>query len=122
MSLPCIFYICNKYACRKPDFPHGLLNVPCNIVLFPDRKTFSPEKVCPCEGQKCLNEFSNYLPRSSIKSSTLFLQTAWTVSTLIHIAAGHLANLAENSLDGVECTAHHPGSGGMAEIVSVTML
>jgi len=90
-------------------------------VLFPDRKTFSPEKACQCEGQKCLNEFSNYLSRSSIKSSTLFLQTAWTVSTLIHIAAGHLANLADNSLDKVECTAHQLGSGGVAGIMSVIM-
>jgi len=32
--------------------------------------------------------------------------------------AMHLAN---NSLDGVECTAHHPGSGGVEDIVSVTM-
>ena len=121
LSLPCIFYVCSKYAHRKPDFPHGLLNVPCNIVLFPDRKTFSPEKSCQCEGQKCLNEFSNYLLRSSIKSSTLFLQTAWTVSTLIHIAAGHLTNLADNSLDKVECTAHQLGSGGVAGIMSVIM-
>ena len=30
-------------------------------------------------------------------------------------------NLANNSLGGVECTAHHPGSRGMADIMSVTM-
>jgi len=28
---------------------------------------------------------------------------------------------ADNSLDGVECTAYHPGSGGMAGIMSVIM-
>jgi len=31
------------------------------------------------------------------------------------------ADLADNSLDGVECTAYHPGSRGGADIVSVTM-
>ena len=30
-------------------------------------------------------------------------------------------DLANNSLGGVECTAHHPGSRGVADIVSVTM-
>jgi len=30
-------------------------------------------------------------------------------------------NLAVNSLEGVECTAHHPDSGGVADIWSVTM-
>jgi len=30
-------------------------------------------------------------------------------------------NLADNSLGGVECTAHHPGSRGVADIVSVAM-
>ena len=30
-------------------------------------------------------------------------------------------DLAANSLGGVECTAHHPGSRGVADIVSVTM-
>jgi len=30
-------------------------------------------------------------------------------------------DLADNSLGGVECTAHDPGSGGVADIVSVTM-
>ena len=30
-------------------------------------------------------------------------------------------DLTENSLGGVECTAHHPGSRGVADIVSVTM-
>ena len=30
-------------------------------------------------------------------------------------------DLADNSLGGVECTAHHPGSRGVADIVSVTM-
>jgi len=30
-------------------------------------------------------------------------------------------NLADNSLDGVECTAHHPDSRRVADIVSVTM-
>jgi len=30
-------------------------------------------------------------------------------------------NLADNSPGGVECTAHHPGSRGVADIVSVTM-
>ena len=30
-------------------------------------------------------------------------------------------DLADNSLDGVECTAHHPDSRGVADIVSVTM-
>ena len=29
--------------------------------------------------------------------------------------------LPDNSLGGVECTAHHPGSRGVADIVSVTM-
>jgi len=28
--------------------------------------------------------------------------------------------LADNSFDGVECTAHHHGYGGMAGIMSVT--
>ena len=28
--------------------------------------------------------------------------------------------LAYNSFDGVECTAHCPGSGGLASIISVT--
>jgi len=31
-------------------------------------------------------------------------------------------DLADNSLDRMECTAHHPGSMAMAGIVSVTML
>jgi len=30
-------------------------------------------------------------------------------------------DLADNSLGGVECTAHHPGSRGVADSVSVTM-
>ena len=30
-------------------------------------------------------------------------------------------DLADNSLSGVECTAHHPGSRGVADIVTVTM-
>ena len=30
-------------------------------------------------------------------------------------------DLADNSLGGVECTANHPGSRGVADIVSVTM-
>jgi len=30
-------------------------------------------------------------------------------------------NLAYNSLDGVECTAHHPGSGSVPGTLSVTM-
>jgi len=30
-------------------------------------------------------------------------------------------NLAGNSLGKVECTPHHPGSRGMADIMSVTM-
>ena len=30
-------------------------------------------------------------------------------------------DLADNSLDGVECTEHHPSSGCVADIVSVTM-
>ena len=30
-------------------------------------------------------------------------------------------DLADNSLDGVECTAYHPGSSGVVDIVSVTM-
>jgi len=30
-------------------------------------------------------------------------------------------DLADNSLGGVECSAHHPGSRGVADIVSVTM-
>ena len=30
-------------------------------------------------------------------------------------------DLADNSLGGVECTAHHPGSRGVADIMSVTM-
>jgi len=29
--------------------------------------------------------------------------------------------LADNSLDGVECTAHHPGSRSVAGIMSITM-
>jgi len=36
-------------------------------------------------------------------------------------ASPQSTDLAYNSLDGVECTAHHPGSGGVADIVSVTM-
>jgi len=36
------------------------------------------KKVCQWERQWCLNKFSNHLPKSSIKSSTLSLQTAWT--------------------------------------------
>jgi len=44
----------------------------------------------------------NHLP-SSIKSSTLSLTKP------------------NKSLGGVECTAHHPGSRGMADIMSVTM-
>jgi len=32
-----------------------------------------------------------------------------------------VTDLADNSLGGVECTAHHPGSRGVADIVSVTM-
>jgi len=31
------------------------------------------------------------------------------------------ADLADNSLGGVECTPHHPGSRGVADIMSVTM-
>jgi len=31
------------------------------------------------------------------------------------------SDLADNSLGGVECTANHPGSRGVADIVSVTM-
>ena len=34
-------------------------------------------------------------------------------------SAGHQPGY--NSLGGVECTAHHPGSRGVADIVSVTM-
>ena len=30
-------------------------------------------------------------------------------------------NLAENSLGGVDCTAHHPDSRGVADNMSVTM-
>jgi len=30
-------------------------------------------------------------------------------------------DLADNSFGGVECTTHHPGSRGVADIVSVTM-
>ena len=30
-------------------------------------------------------------------------------------------DLADNSFGGVECTANHPGSRGVADIVSVTM-
>jgi len=30
--------------------------------------------------------------------------------------------LADNSLDGVECTAYYPGSGSVADIVLVTPL
>ena len=30
-------------------------------------------------------------------------------------------DLADNSLGGVKCTANHPGSRGVADIVSVTM-
>ena len=29
--------------------------------------------------------------------------------------------LADNNLDGMECIAHHPGFGDVADIVSVTM-
>ena len=29
--------------------------------------------------------------------------------------------LLDNSLDGVECPANHPGCGGVADILSVTM-
>ena len=32
------------------------------------------------------------------------------------------SDLAENGLDGVECTAYHLGSGGVACIMSVTVL
>jgi len=38
--------------------------------------------------QQCLNDISNHLSKNSIKSSTLSLQTAWTM----------------NSLDETECT------------------
>ena len=41
--------------------------------------------------------------------------SAWSVSVL------QSTDLADNSLGGVECTAHHPGSRGVADIVSVTM-
>ena len=34
---------------------------------------------------------------------------------------GNKAPVMDNSLGGVECTAHHPGSRGVADIVSVTM-
>ena len=30
-------------------------------------------------------------------------------------------DLVENSFDGVECTAHYPGSGGAADITSDTI-
>ena len=33
----------------------------------------------------------------------------------------HGTDLADNSLGGVDCTAHQPGSRGVADIVSVTM-
>ena len=46
----------------------------------------------------------NHLPESSIKSSTL-----------------SLTNSLDRSLGGVECTAHHPASRGVADIMSVTM-
>jgi len=32
--------------------------------------------------QQCLNEISNHLSKNSIKSSTLSLQTAWTMNSL----------------------------------------
>ena len=35
---------------------------------------------------------------------------------------GIVTDLADNSLDGVECTAHYPGSKGVANILSVIML
>ena len=38
-----------------------------------------------------------------------------------HTFFGLRTDLADNSLGGVECTAHHPGSRGVADIVSVTM-
>ena len=63
----------------------------------------------------------NHLPESSFKSSTLSLQKAFTVNPIGLQAHPQGNNLADNSLGGVECTAHNPGSGGMADIVSVTM-
>ena len=54
--------------------------------------------------------FSSLTPpkKAQLRAPLSPLQTAWT-------------DLADNSLGGVECTANHPGSRGVADIVSVTM-
>ena len=92
----------------------------------------------------CLGEFSNHLPGCSIKSSTLFLQIVLTGFDLYLYSCesssadpalvensnckvfilnkGIVTDLADNILDGVEFSAHHPGSKGVANIMSVTML
>ena len=66
--------------------------------------TDEKKKTCQWEGHLCQCLFSHTSLKAQYKSSTL-----------------SLTDLADNSLGGVECTAHHPGSRGVADIVSVTM-
>ena len=78
----------------------GNMNCTCIIGMSEPRLFIAEsdvEKVCQWEGHLC---------------QWLFSHTSQKVQK---------ANLADNSLGGVECTAHHPGSRGVADIVSVTM-
>jgi len=62
----------------------------------------------------------NHLPEVHLRAPLSPLHKAFTVNPIGLQAHPQGTNLADNSLGGVECTAHHPGSGGMADIVSVT--
>ena len=53
----------------------------------------------------------------SICLSVCCLSICLSVCLCIYVST----DLADNSLSGVECTAHHPGSRGVADIVTVTM-
>ena len=68
-------------------------------------------------GGVCMPMFDlSHLPKKvQLRAPLSPLQTAWTG------LQARPQGTDSTSLDGVECTAHHSGSRGVADIVSITM-
>jgi len=71
------------------------------------------------KGQQCLNKFSNHLPKSSIKSSTLSLQTACT--GFYHYLYSSGSSLAGPTLvESSNCKVSYTQQGIVTDIMPAT--
>jgi len=76
---------------------HATLSAPLSLVLL---SVYANHPWLVADGQHCAFTINPHRPASLSAEGT---------------------DLADNSLDGVACTEHHPSSGGVAGIVSVTI-